>query len=302
MTLPASSQLVALLGSATGFIMVDLYTITLSVPPQSVVGPLVLRYSAGQTNVQVGGLLYQIGPAFERGKTRRRIGVQVDELDLLVYPHVNIDPAADPQPTDTVGALTWYEAAWQGVFDGATLTLERAFMPSYGDTSPGTVVLFVGRIGEIDVSSTAVEMKVRSQLELLNIQMPRRLWQSPCTHLFGGAMCQFNRPSLAVSISAGAGSTSGAIATTFVPSPTNLYDQGTAIGTVGANKGIARTITKLASGVVTVKPVFLFPVAAGDQFELLPGCDRSFATCKNVFHNESHFGGFDQTPVPETAL
>ena len=67
----------------------------------------------------------------------------------------------------------------------------------YGDTSAGTVILFSGRISDIDCSRTGVEMKCRSHLELLNIQMPRRLWQSSCTHVFGDAMCLFNRSSLA---------------------------------------------------------------------------------------------------------
>ena len=69
-------------------------------------------------------------------------------------------------------------------------------MPTYGDTSPGTVILFAGRISDLDCSRTGIDIKCRSHLELLNIQMPRRLWQSSCTHVFGDAMCQFNRSSL----------------------------------------------------------------------------------------------------------
>src|SRR5205823_1630416 len=91
--------------------------------------------------------------------------------------------------------------------DGALLQLERSFMPSYGDTTPGTVVLFAGRISDIDCSRTGIEMKCRSHLELLNIQMPRRLWQASCTHVFGGSMCQFDRASLALTFSAHTGST-----------------------------------------------------------------------------------------------
>ena len=53
---------------------------------------------------------------------------------------------------------------------------------------------------------------------------------------------------------------------------------------------------------VTVKAAFLYPIAAGDQFELLPGCDRTIATCTNVFNNATHFGGFPYIPTPETAV
>ena len=74
-------------------------------------------------------------------------------------------------------------------------------------------------------------------------------------------------------------------------------------GIPGGNAGYSRTISSFVSeGAVTVKLAFLSPVAAGDQFQLLPGCDRTLATCTNVFNNAIHFGGFPYIPPPETAV
>ena len=53
---------------------------------------------------------------------------------------------------------------------------------------------------------------------------------------------------------------------------------------------------------LTMKLGFLSPVLAGDQFRLLPGCDRTLTTCTNVFNNANHFGGFPYIPTPETAV
>lgn len=39
-----------------------------------------------------------------------------------------------------------------------------------------------------------------------------------------------------------------------------------------------------------------FPPEVGDTFELLPGCDLSFPTCKNVYNNGVNFGGFKDVP------
>jgi uncharacterized phage protein (TIGR02218 family) len=281
---PASASLTALLNGSEQFIMADLYTFTL-------VGGSVLRYSAAPTALIVNGQTFASGPKFERSKTKVVIGVQVDELDIKVY----------PEPTDLIGDLPFLEAAWQGQLDGAMLQLERVFMPAYGDASPGTVVLFSGRISDIDCSRTGIDMKCRSHLELLNIQMPRRLWQASCTHIFGGPMCQFNRASLAVTFSAGAGSTQTVI--TGAPSSTTPFALGTIIGTTGANAGHSRTVSEFASGgTVTVKLAFLSLVANGDEFQLLPGCDRTIATCTNVFNNAVRFGGFPYIPTPETAV
>ena len=281
---PASTALISLLNSSEQFIMADLYSFTL-------VGGSVLRYSAAPTPLTANGQTFALGPKFERSKIKVVIGVQVDELEVKVY----------PESTDLIGDLPFLQAAWQGQLDGALLQLERALMPAYGDTSPGTVVLFSGRISDVDCSRTGIDMKCRSHLELLNIQMPRRLWQSACTHIFGGPMCQFDRTSLAANFSAGAGSTQTVI--TNAPYSATPFAQGTITGLTGSNAGLSRAVAGFVNGTtVTVKVAFPFPIAAGDQFELLPGCDRTIATCTNVFNNAVHFGGFPYIPTPETAV
>jgi uncharacterized phage protein (TIGR02218 family) len=292
---PASAALIALLNSGEQFIMADLYTFTL-------VGGSVLRYSAAPTEIVANGYTFALGPKFERSKTNVVIGTQVDELDIMAY----------PEETDLVGDTLFLQAAWQGQFDGALLQLERAFMPTYGDTSAGTVVLFAGRISDINCARTGIDMKCRSHLELLNIQMPRRLWQSSCTHVFGGQMCGYNRVAgtNALGVATGAGAlifAAAAGSTTTVilgaPSTTTPYALGTILGMTGANTGYSRTIYGFASGAsVSTKLAFLFPVSPGDEFQILPGCDRSVTTCTNVFNNMARFGGFPYIPTPETAV
>jgi uncharacterized phage protein (TIGR02218 family) len=265
--------------------MADLYTITL-------VGGSVLRYSAAPTALFANGYTFALGPKFERSKTKIVIGTQVDELEVNIY----------TEPTDLIGGLPFLQAAWQGELDGALLQLERAFMATYGDTSPGTVVLFAGRISDIDCTRTGIDVKCRSHLELLNIQMPRRLWQSSCTHTLGDAMCQFDRSNLQATFSAGPGSSEAQIATSVSPTPPNLYIQGTVIGVTGANAGSSRTVANMSGGWVYVRLAFLSPILPGDQFQLLPGCDRTLSTCTNLFNNVIHYGGFPYIPTPETAV
>jgi uncharacterized phage protein (TIGR02218 family) len=280
---PASNTLIGLLNGSTQLVMADLYTFTLQ-------GGGIHRYSGAQTALTDDhGDFFALGPKFERSKTKLVIGVQVDELDVKIY----------PEPTDLLGAIPWLTAAWTGQFDGALLQIERAFMQPYG-TVVGTVVLFAGRISDIDASRTGIDIKCRSHLELLNIQMPRRLWQPSCTHIFGDAMCQFDRASLAVNFACGAGSTSTVIQG---PPAVTPYTQGTIIGVTGANAGQTRTITGFVPGkLVTMKLAFLQAPAASDEFQLLPGCDHSLATCTNTFGNQVHFGGMPFIPAPESAV
>ena len=281
----ASPALIALLNSNTPYVMADLYTFTL-------VGGNVLRYSSAPTAIVSNRFTFSLGPKFERSKTNIVIGTQVDELEIKIY----------LEATDLIGEIPWLQAAWQGQLDGALLQLERAFMPIYGDTSPGTVVLFAGRISDIDCSRTSIDMKCRSHLELLNIQMPRRLWQPACAHVFGDAMCQFNRSTLQASFACLSGTNETQIISPVNPTPAGLYVQGTIVGLTGANEGYSRTIVGMSNGTVLVKLAFLSPPMVGDQFRLLPGCDRSIATCTTVFNNAVHFGGMPYIPTPETAV
>ena len=126
-----------------------------------------------------------------------------------------------------LGGVSFLQAAWTGQFDGALLQVERAFMQPYGSVI-GTIVLFAGRVSDIDCSRTGIDMKCRSHLELLNIQMPRRLWQPSCSHVFGDAMCQFNRASLVATFTATSGSTQTLLG--GVPGGTSPYLQGTVTG------------------------------------------------------------------------
>jgi uncharacterized phage protein (TIGR02218 family) len=283
---PASPGLIALLNSSEQFIMADLYTLTLQGG-----GQLLYSGAASAISDQNTGRLFALGPKFERSRTRLVTGVQVDELDVKIY----------PEPTDLVGGgVPWLQAAWTGQLDGATLSVERAFMQPYGSVV-GTVVLFAGRVSDIDASRTGIDMKCRSHLELLNIQMPRRLWQPSCTHVFGDAMCQFNRTSLASDFLCAPGSTATVI--TGVPNTTTPYVQGSIVGTSGANAGYTRTIAAFSPGVsATVKLAFLFAPVPGDGFQLLPGCDHTLATCTNTFANQIHFGGMPFIPAPENAV
>ena len=174
-----------------------------------------------------------------------------------------------PSRPTLIGDLPFLQAAWQGQLDGALLQLERAFMPAYGDTSPGTVVLFAGRISDVDCSRTGIDMKCRSHLELLNIQMPRRLWQSSCTHIFGDAMCQFDRSSMQATFAAGPGSTQAQIGPQSRPTPTKLFAQ----GTISASRGqcrVSRTIASFAWQHGLVKLPFLSPIPLATNFSCCP--------------------------------
>ena len=87
-------------------------------------------------------------------------------------------------------------AAHNGAFDAARVRVERVFSAYPGDTSMGSVVLFEGNCAGVDPSSTQVVLHVKSDLELLQYQMPRILFQPGCANCFGDSGCGISLPSL----------------------------------------------------------------------------------------------------------
>lgn len=278
----------------------DLYTFTLS-------GGEVLRYSGWQKALSAPApetddpvITFDLGPKFHRNKTKVQIGVQVDELEIEVY------TSAEALVLNG-GALTWQEALRGGLFDGSYCALWRCFMSKPADDATfevvGTVSWFYGRIADVEIGRTKNKIKVKSLLDLLNVQMPRRLFQAACTHIFGDAMCGFDRATMAQDITCTVGTMQSQIHYAGpAPVPSTLYDNGTLIGKSGANTGYKRTIIKLTGGVAFLLEPWIFPVEIGDEFTMLPGCDHTLDTCNGTFDNLSRFGGFPYIPPPESAV
>jgi hypothetical protein len=312
---PCSTALAAFLPANDSAVIADLYTFALA-------SGEVLRWSgfAAALTVPAAGFpagsintgadrSFPLGPRFGRSKVITRIGIEPTELQIEMY------AAAD----DRVGTFPLGEAVRLGLFDGATAELDRLFAPPQPsgsgalDASLGVLLWFYGRVAECEIGRSAISLRVKSLLNLLALQqMPRRLYQASCGHVFGDAMCGYNRTAGenaagtptgigAVTIAAQAGSTQAQIATGFTPSPATAYDQGTMTCLTGANAGAGRTISSLAGGAVFQLQPWLSPVAVRDTFQLLPGCDHTTATCNATFQNLARFGGFPYIPPPEAA-
>lgn len=302
---PASTALQDYLAQNENVVITDLYTFSLP-------SGLVLRYSGWTTALTIPGTVFPagslnynatgytefaLGPRFGRSMVTTKIGVEPAELDITVMAGAG----------DTIGTLTFAEAVRVGELDGATVELDRLLAPPPGggalSSGLGAVVWFCGQVAETDAGRTSTAIKVKSLMNLLAVQqMPRRLYQAACTHVFGDAMCTFDRGTFASTQAALAGSTQAQIVTSLTPSPATLYNQGTIVGVAGLNAGQMRTIVQLSGGVVSLLKAWLYPVTVGDTFKLLPGCDHTTATCRNAFDNLIHYGGFPYIPPPELAV
>lgn len=282
----ASSALTALLNSSQTFVMADLYTITL-------VGGFVVRYTDAGSDLTVGGNVFSSsGPIITRTRTRTVIGVEVDSLNLTLT----------AQSQHLLNGASWLAAIRAGALDGGRVLLERVFMPSWGDTSAGSLILFGGRVAGVELGRTEAKITVKSDLELLNIKMPRNLYQPSCPNALFDAGCGLAKSAWAVSGSVTTGGDKRVIGASALNQGGGWFDQGTIAFSSGVNAGVTRSVRAYVPGSVTLALPLVSPCSAGDAFTIYPGCDKTQATCSAKFSNLPNFRGFPFVPVPESVV
>lgn len=257
-------------------------------------------YCSGDKDITSGGNLFsaggQTGPYFERSGNKAKvhwiIGTQVDNLTFDIIPQ-----------TSTIKGLTWFQAALAGIFDGATVLYQRAYMPTYGDVSVGVYDMFKGRVGDVTVGRKMLTFVVNSHLELLNQNLPLNLYQAPCNNNLYDTSCGVNPALFSNPGTVAAGSTGGTIMATMAPA-TGFFDLGKLTFTSGAASGVSigvKSWTQGSPGTFLLNRPPPISVAVGDTFTAYAGCNKLQSTCSAKFNNLANFRGTPYVPVPETA-
>lgn len=282
----ASDKLIALL-DANQFVMADLYTIT-------TVQNDVYRYTNYDFDLIVGGELYRSdGPIISRDGITLSLGVEVDNLSITI----------DVTDEETFESLRIVQAFHNGQMDGARFKLERIFMDASTptDTSAGTIKLFEGRIIEPEFDRNTIQASVASDLDELNVQMPRNLYQPSCSNTLFDHACGLNRENYALETTIAAGSTASRILCD-INQPQGWFTQGVIEFLEGGNKGLKRTIRLHELDVLLLTlPLLEYP-EVGQRIKVYPGCDKRLETCQNRLNNFARFRGAPFIPIPETSV
>ncbi|MFW1990254.1 MULTISPECIES: DUF2163 domain-containing protein [Acinetobacter calcoaceticus/baumannii complex] len=282
----ASEKLIALL-DANQFVMADLYTIT-------TIQNDIYRYTNYDFDLIVAGELYHSdGPIISRDGITLSLGVEVDNLSVTI----------DVTDEETFESLRIVQAFHNGQMDGARFKLERIFMDASTptDTSAGTIKLFEGRIIEPEFDRNTIQASVASDLDELNVQMPRNLYQPSCSNTLFDHACGLNRANYALETTIATGSTAWRILCD-INQPQGWFTQGVIEFLEGGNKGLKRTVRLHELDVLLLTLPLLENPEVGQRIKVYPGCDKRLETCQNRFNNFSRFRGAPFIPIPETSV
>ena len=268
------------------FVMADLFTLTLARTGQT------LTFTNVDRPVWWNNTYYDpYSLAIEGLQFKKSVGLTVNEQAISLSATRNL----------LINGRPWFDEIANGLLDHAEIRRERVFAPDWNSTPVGSVILFDGIVSTIDSLTTSqCQLKVKSYLSLLNQPMPRNSWQTSCLHTLFDAGCTLAKTAYQVIGQVGAGSTLNTL--NWNGATSGYYWQGTITFTSGPNTGLSRTI-KLATGsqLMLHLPLPWMPLT-GDSFFAYPGCDKTFATCKNRFNNTANNRSYPFIPTPTIAL
>lgn len=269
----------------------------------------------GQAPITYLGNVYQpiqFG-AWSRGTVTTKIGLESNSVDLTVFADNQV-PVYFPGTSN--GALL-LDGIKYGLLGQAPVTVFTAYMLTYGVLTAfsggySVETKFVGMMANIkQIGMTKAVITVQDMLYLLNIQVPRRVFQASCSHTLYDTACTLLASNF---------QRAGAVSTITYPyqftttahlapiSAAGTFTLGWIKWTGGKNAGLVSMVRQWTAGStdtiqLDVQPIF--GITAGDTFQIHQGCNKTFTSCLDLQGSTNAYinhGGQEFIPVPETAI
>lgn len=297
-----NSTAISTIISADQVLTAELYTIMLQSGTSSYFCSLDIPITI-DANVYVANSL-----RFEGLKFKIAVGWQVDEQDLRID--------ALPGDTNGAGGATFLAGLTQGLLDGATIIRQRAYwavntgIPAldFLQTPLGVITLFTGLVSNISkIGRTSVEMKLKSPMKYLDMDMPRRSYGSACPWtLYDLNTCKIVRATYTQSFTVVSADATVIVVSSISPATgadgVPYFQQGRLLFTSGDNNGFQTLVgTNDSVSFILQYPMTVIP-NVGDTFTVSAGCTKTANTCLAKFANLNNFGGFPRVPPVFTSL
>lgn len=254
----------ALINSGVDFPTCSLFTITLN-------GGGVIRWHDAPmtTSLTFNGNTWLAGPPITRGKISTKLGLEVATLDVKFIAN----------SADLINGVPIIPFATARGFDGATVLLYKALLPTWQSPITGCVIDFSGIVTSVkDIDRTGFTLTVSAQTVLLNVNMGPDVFQAGCRNTHYDAACGLTPTNVPGS------ATGSPTASTFhstLTNPDHYFDKGILTFTSGANNGLSRAVQSFTSSGGIFSFAFAFPTApaAADTFNAVRGCLLTTTDC-----------------------
>lgn len=224
----------------------------------------IFRFTSKDTEFEYLGGVYQACDSLVPSASEH-----VSELDAAS----NMDLSGAISPTGIT-----QEDLYAGLFDGAEV--EAWLVPWSSTNSDETVPrrLLKGTFGAVEQGKTGFKVELLGdgaklqQTPLVSLIQPGCRWLSAAFGGFGGPFCGKDLTALTVTGTVDSATGQRSFVDAARAETAGYFSQGRVTFTTGANAGRTAEIKEhLTGGVFEIWPLML-PIAAGDQYSMVPGC------------------------------
>jgi uncharacterized phage protein (TIGR02218 family) len=239
---------------------------------------VILGFTDHDQDITFASQLYQASTGYTRSAIHTIGDLSVDNLD--------IESAIN---SDTLDA----DDLRSGLWDGAQIEI---FLVNWQDLTQGGIILKRGTIGHVELQDTIFKAELRGMTQALQQQIVE-LCTPDCRADLGDARCKVDLTPLTVTGNVTAATNQYGFTDSSRTEAADYWDGGLVTWTGGANLGRKMEIdTYSTGGVFTLYLPMVAAITVGDTYSLQPGCDKSFATCKNRYNNVNNFRGEPYIP------
>lgn len=212
----------------------------------------------------------------------------------------------DQLNTDNLEAVGLLDAAGitaadieAGRWDGAQVQIIEV---NWADLTMGHNTLRVGELGEVQRRGQTYSAELRGLMAKLGNRVGRIVTPG-CDAVLGDARCGVALGGLTVLGTVTDVTSQRIFEVAALTQEAAYWDGGVLTFSSGANDGLAMEVkAHAADGLLTLQLPMPYPVTVGDSISIVPGCDRSFATCRDRYNNTVNFRGFPDVPGQDQVL
>lgn len=227
-----------------------------------------------------GGLDYEPTSVFDASAISTRAELNVDNLEVAGLLDSEGITAADIEA---------------GRWDHAAVEIRQV---NWADLTMGAEILRVGEIGNVQRRGSGYTCELRGLMQKLQNNIGNLVTPS-CNAKLGDARCGVDLDALTItSVAVTDVNSRGEFEASSLGQDNGYFVQGEVRWLTGLNAGITMDIRAHSNvgGLITLALKAPFDIQIGDTFDITPGCDKSFETCKAKFTNSINFRGFPRVP------
>lgn len=245
----------------------------------------VFGFTDHESTLNIAGLDYEASSGYTATAIRDTQDLAVDNLDV--------------EGVFASGRIT-EEDLLAGLWDYAEV---RIFEVDWKDLSKGILRLRKGRMGAVTSGKLSFNAELRGLMQHFQQQVGR-LYGAGCDADLGDSRCGIDLDTFMVTGSITSFNDRRVLFDSSRTEENGWFDFGLITWTSGNNAGLSMEVKRylLSTGLIELVLPMPFPVFATDQYELRPGCDKAFSTCKAKYNNVVRFRGQPHVPGPSRMI